>query len=149
VNYSINGATGAWTVTVPSTAKAYVHVKNATGQVADFVVNSVPAAAVRLLDVTGDPSSKGLVLDFDALMAAAKTQLASDTAKTAVLDSVRTFRGTFDVNATYTALNVVGPANVITAVPITVKGSGQAAIAGQGIKGKLYVKDCPAALASC
>jgi hypothetical protein len=47
------------------------------------------------------------------------------------------------MNATFSALNILRGANPSAGADITVAGSGQPAIKGTGVKGKLWINDQP------
>jgi hypothetical protein len=144
VNYSINGS--GWTVTVPATAKLYVHAKNSAGTAADVVVNgSLPAGLIALTDITGDPSSKGLVIDLDKAIEAAKGK-ATDAQRT-VLNALGTtgqFKGTYNTSAVFSALTLrKTDLSALDTVSITVPNANQPAISGRGVKGKYWVETNP------
>jgi hypothetical protein len=132
------------TASAAKTAKAYLHVRNATGGVADVVVDNLPDGVITVRsDFADDAGFRGLIVDMDKLFAAAKTKAAGDAAKTTVLNTVKDFKGEFNMNATFSALNILRGANPSAGADITVAGSGQPAIKGTGVKGKLWINDQP------
>jgi hypothetical protein len=138
VNYKLDAAsTTRFEASVPKTAKAYVHVKSSAGT-ADVVVDNLPDGVVTVATgYTDDPSYRGLVVDLDKLFAAAKAKVTGDAAKTTTLNSVQGFDGQFNMNATFSAVNMVrlGQTTQYTGADITVPG--QPVIKGAGVKGKI------------
>jgi hypothetical protein len=138
VNYKLDAATAnRFEASAPKTAKAYVHVQNGAGT-ADVVVDNLPDGVVTVTSgYTDDPSYRGLLVDLDKLFAAAKTKVAGDAAKTATLNGVQTYDGQFNMNATFSAVNLVraGQTTQYPGADITV--SGQPVIKGAGVKGKI------------
>lgn len=144
VNYVLTPgtATGEFQASVPNTAKAYVHVSNAAG-VADLVLDNLPADIVTVLSgFTDDASYRGLMLDIEKLFGAAIAKASTDTQK-AALAAVQTYKGEFNMNATYSALNIVKGGQPSAGADITVEGANQPAITGSGVKGKLWIGENP------
>jgi hypothetical protein len=145
VDYAI-GTSGDWTVAVPASAKLYVHVKNSTGGVADMTVTGLPADLVKAVAFgPTDPGAQVLTVDIDKALVTARAK-GSDAQK-AVLDSLQQFKGIFNMNATYSALDIryaasagATPAQLggadITVGGQTVSGSGAK---GSGVKGKFSI----------
>lgn len=133
-------ATSELSVTIPSTARIFVYVKNGSGATANLTATEVPATAVRLVDIEGDSTSKALTVDLDAIFTRLLEAAQGDTARLAVLNSVKDFSGTFGTSKTIS--NVViqkeddSPA---TGAAITVTGSSQPAVNGAGLVGRLQV----------
>jgi hypothetical protein len=144
VDYKVSTTSAnTFEATVPSSAKTYVSVKSAGGT-ADVVLDTLPAGTVTVATgYTDDPSFRGLVIDLDKILAAAKVKATGDAAKTAALNAVKDFEGSFNMNGTFSALNIVrsGQATKYPGADITV--SGQPVIKGQGVKGKLWIKTTP------
>lgn len=144
VDYKI-GASGDWTVAVPASAKLYVHVKNSTGGVADMTVTGLPADVVKAVAFgPTDPGAQILTVDIDKALVTARAK--GTDAQKAVLDSLKQFKGTFNMNVTFSALNVryaagaAIPAKLeganITVGGETAQGSGTK---GSGVKGKFSI----------
>jgi hypothetical protein len=142
VDYKLSKTAPKFEATVPATAKAYVHVASSTGGVADLVLDNLPADVVSVANnYSDDAEFRGLVVDLDKLLAAAKTKAAGDSAKIAALDSVKDFKGEFKLNASYSALNIIraGQTAQYPGAEILVAGSNQPAIKGAGVQGKIWL----------
>lgn len=142
VNYKAAKTGTTFEASVPQTAKAYVHVESSTGGVANLVLDNLPDGVVTVAsNYADDASFRGLVVDIDKLLAAAKTKAAGDSAKIAALDSVKDFKGEFKMNATFSALNIVrlGQTSQYPGADVEVRGSGQPAIKGAGVQGKIWL----------
>jgi hypothetical protein len=144
VDYKI-GASGDWTVAVPASAKLYVHVKNSTGGVADMTVTGLPADVVKAVAFgPTDPGAQVLTVDIDKALVTARAK--GTDAQKAVLDSLKQFKGTFNMNVTFSALNVRYAAGA--AIPAKLEGAnitvgGETAqgtdTKGSGVKGKFSI----------
>jgi len=134
-------ADNQFTVSVPATAKLYIYVNNRDGQSATLSVGSLAVDMVKIVAFAGDASSHVFTLNLEAAVSAALAGAQGDTAKLAVINSLKDFLGEFD--ASFTLANVtmhkddgsplVGPA-------ITVIGSGHPPVVGGGVKGILNVE---------
>lgn len=149
VNYAIDGS-GKWTVSVPTTAKLYIYVKNRNGGEANLTVTDpqladlVKAIPVGQVDPTvTDPNGQVLTVDVDKAFVTAKGK--ASAADKAVLDSMQQFSGSFNLNASFSALTIRFGATAtspkVDGVNITVggetaNGSGEA---GSGVKGKFRI----------
>jgi hypothetical protein len=133
-------ATSELSVTIPTTARIFVYVKNGSGATANLTATEVPANAVRLVDIDGDSTSKALTVDLDAIFTRLLAAAQGDTARLAVLNSVKDFSGTFGTSKTIS--NVViqkADDSRATGAAITVTGSSQPALTGAGLVGRLQV----------
>jgi hypothetical protein len=144
VNYKLDAALPSrFEASVPKTAKAYVHVKSSAGT-ADVVVDNLPDGVVTVASGFADDAGyRAVMVDLDKLFAAAKAKVAGDAAKTATMNSVAAFAGQFNMNATFSALNLVRAGQTTQYPGADVVVSGQPAIKGAGVKGKLWITDTP------
>jgi hypothetical protein len=134
-------ATNQLTVSVPSTAKAYVYVKNSAGQTVNQTAVNLAADMVKLTTISGDATSHGLTLDLDAAITAAVNAAQGDTGKLAVLNSLKDFAGEFDMNVTLSNVAMKKTdGSALAGAAITVTGSDQPAVNGAGVKGILNLQ---------
>jgi hypothetical protein len=150
VNYKID-ASGNWTVALASNANMYVSVRNAGGATADMTVTGLPADLVKVTPVgAADPGAQLLTIDVDKAMVTARSK--GNAAQQTVLNSLQQFKGTFNMNATYSALDIrhgATPARLagadITVAGRTVKGTPVGAAINSGLRGKYSVDVDPTA----
>jgi hypothetical protein len=131
-------ATSQVTVSVPASAKLYVYAKNSAGQSTNVTVSNLAADMVKLTTISGDASSHGFTLNLDAAITAALAAAQGDTAKLAVVNSLKDFAGEFDMNVTLSNVTIKKvDGTALAGAAITVTGSGQPAVNGAGVKGIL------------
>jgi hypothetical protein len=140
VDLAVSG-TGELSATIPSTAKLYVYTKNSAGATANMTVTDLPANAVRVVDVPDVFESRAITVDYDALFTRLLEAAQGDTAKLAVFNSVKDFKGTFGMSPTISNVAIQKPGDApAVGAPVTVTNSGQPAVTGAGLVGRLWLE---------
>lgn len=128
--------TGTISVAIPATATAHAEVRTATNTTTSANATGLPATAVRLVDIPGDTTSDGLVVDLQAIMGAVIA--AAPEANRAALRAASEFSGrhTLRMAISGVTLNVNGTATTAGG-PITV--GTQPALNGGGVSGNIWL----------
>jgi hypothetical protein len=135
---------GVMSATVPDTARVHVVVRNAAGESASVSADGVAPGAFSFIGNVDpdDTNSHGLVIDLDALMAAAIA--AASAENQALLQSARDVEGQFNMRVGITGVTLRNQAatDLTLAEPITV-GDQPAVSTGAGLSGVLYIGVTP------
>jgi hypothetical protein len=133
-------AAGTWSLSIPSTATLYAYARDASGASANLAVTNLPADLISLADISGDPSSKGLTINFDAALGEVIAGATGE--QLTVFQKVAGFIGDFTLRSTLSNVEMrsqTGNAELV-GDSITVTGSGQTAVTGAGVEGLLKIE---------
>ncbi len=121
-------ATGNATVAPTANGQAFIYFKPKAGAAMNVAVSA--ADLIKTVAVTGDTTSSFLSLDLDAAIAKAGASFAP----------VKNISGTFDMAAVISNVTIKNQAGAaLPSTTVTVTGSNQAPIVGDGIKGTIAI----------